>query len=80
MANLYDRTVAELMIEAAAEARYPTQRGDLVAWFEDHYPLVKASTVRAHITGLTANDRNRHHYPWLAATRAALSRGTRTDP
>jgi restriction system protein len=27
---------------------------------------VKASTIRAHIVGLTANDRSRHHYAWLA--------------
>ena len=37
-----------------------------MAWFVEHYPQVKASTKRAHITGLTANDRNRHHYAWLA--------------
>jgi hypothetical protein len=74
MAKLYDRTVAELMIEAAREAQYPTQRGDLVAWFEEHYPLVKASTVRAHITGLTANDRNRHHYRWLVEREPLFTR------
>lgn len=74
MVKLYERSVAELMVEAAAHAEYPTGRGDLVAWFAEHYPQVKASTVRAHITGLTANDRNRHHYAWLAKREPLFTR------
>ena len=60
MPKLYEHSVAELMIDAAAQVEYPTSRNDLVAWFAEHYPQVKASTVRAHVTGLTGNDRNRH--------------------
>lgn len=67
MAQLYDRTVAELMAEAAAGLEYPATRNDVVVWFAEHYPKVKASTVRAHIIGLTDNDNSRHHYRWLAA-------------
>ena len=74
MVKLYERSVAELMVEAAAQAEYPTSRADLVAWFVEHYPQVKASTVRAHITGLTANDRNRHHYAWLAKREPLFTR------
>lgn len=66
MPHPYDRTVAELMVEAAAQVEYPTSRGNVVDWFAEHYPEVKASTIRAHIVGLTANDRSRHHYPSLA--------------
>jgi Endonuclease NucS len=66
MPRLYERSVAELMIEAAAALTYPASRADVVAWFGEHYSDVKASTVRAHIVGLTANDRSRHHYAWLA--------------
>lgn len=66
MAHPYDRSVAELMVDAANGLNYPASRADVVAWFGEHYPEVKASTIRAHIVGLTANDRSRHHYAWLA--------------
>lgn len=66
MPQLYERTVAELMVDAAHGLNYPASRADVVAWFAERYPEVKASTVRAHIVGLTANDRSRHHYSWLA--------------
>ena len=36
--------------------------GRIVAWFAQHYPKIKASSVRAHIKGMTANDPSRHHY------------------
>ena len=67
MAQPYERTVAELMIEAAGALDYPTTRTGVVEWFAEHYPQVKTSTVRAHIVGLTSNDRNRHHYRGLLA-------------
>jgi hypothetical protein len=63
---LYDRPVADLMAEAAREMHAGCQPSDLVAWFARRYPKVKPGTVRAHVIGLTANDRNRHHYPSLA--------------
>ena len=74
MAKLYEHTVAELMVEAAGQIEYPTSRGDVVAWFAEHYPLVKASTVRAHIVGLTANDGNRRHYRWLVQREPLFTR------
>ncbi len=64
--QLYERSVAELMVEAAAGLRYPVKRGDIVAWFANNYPKVKASTVRVNIVGLTVDDPTRHHYAWLA--------------
>ena len=54
------------MVDAANGLNYPASRADVVAWFAEHYPEVKPSTIRAHIVGLTANDRSRHHYAWLA--------------
>ncbi len=62
------------MTEAAAQLEYPTSRGEIVQWFADHYPQVKETTVRAHIVGLTGNDRNRHHYAWLARREPLFSR------
>ena len=62
------------MVEAAAQLDYPTSRGEVVQWFAEHYPQVKASTIRAHIVGLTANDRSRHHYPSLARREPLFTR------
>jgi hypothetical protein len=59
--------LAELMLDAAAEIEYPATRNDIVAWFAERYPKVKASTVRGHVVGLTENDSSRHHYRWLAS-------------
>src|SRR6266516_846896 len=59
---IYDRPIWALMKDAAAELSPPYTVADIVAWFAEHYPKVNRSSVRAHITGLTANDRNRHHY------------------
>jgi endonuclease len=58
---LYDRPVAELMIEASADLPERSKPGDFVDWFAQHYPKVKATTVRAHIIGLTVNDPSRKH-------------------
>lgn len=70
------------MIDAAESMPETFAPSDVVAWFAQHYPLVKDTTVRAHVIGLTANDPSRHHYHWLArknplffkVSRARLSR------
>lgn len=59
---LYDRPVRELMRDAAKQVPSPTTPNEIISWFAREYPLVKKTTVAAHITGLTANDRNRRHY------------------
>jgi hypothetical protein len=59
---LYDRPVRELMRDAAKQLPSPTTPNEIIGWFAREYPLVKKTTVAAHITGLTANDRNRRHY------------------
>jgi hypothetical protein len=74
VAQLYDRPVAELMKEAAAEISYPARPGDLTAWFAERYPDVKSTTVRAHVKGLTENDSSRHHYASLARREPLFTR------
>jgi hypothetical protein len=66
--------VAELMVEAAARMDYPTSGGEVVQWFAEHYPKVKASTIRAHIVGLTANDRSRITIRGMMVSRMAIAR------
>jgi restriction system protein len=66
---LYDRSVAELMKEAAIELPEECSSGQVISWFGQKYPKVSAGTVRAHIIGLTANHPSRHHYPSLARRR-----------
>ena len=59
---IYDRPIWALMKDAAAELSPPYTVGEIVAWFAQHYPRIKASSVRAHIKGMTMNDPSRHHY------------------
>jgi hypothetical protein len=59
---IYDKPIWMLMQDAAAELSPPYTVGEIVAWFAQYYPKIKASSVRAHIKGLTANDPSRHHY------------------
>lgn len=59
---IYDKPIWMLMQDAAAELSPPYTAGEIVAWFAQYYPKIKASSVRAHIKGLTANDPSRHHY------------------
>jgi hypothetical protein len=75
--TLYERgPVADLMIEAAAQAEYPATPGDFVAWFAEHYPRVKATTVKLHVKGLTANDRSRHHFHSLVKREPLFTRNS----
>ena len=57
-----DRPVRDLMRDAAGDLPQPTSPAALVDWFSRKYPLVKKTTVTAHVKGLTSNDPNRHHY------------------
>jgi hypothetical protein len=64
---IYDRPVYELMHEAADALPEPYRIPEIAAWFAEHYPKIKSSTVQAHVLGMTANHRSRHHYAWLAS-------------
>lgn len=71
---IYDRPIRVLMADAVAELPAPYTVGEILAWFAEHYPKIKASSVRAHIKGLTANDPSRHHYPAVAGMTALFVR------
>jgi hypothetical protein len=62
---LYDRPIRELLVDAVAAMQPVFRRQDVVVWFARHYPLVKASSVTAHITAATVNSHSRHHYPGI---------------
>jgi hypothetical protein len=64
---IYDRPVSGLMRDAAAQLTPPFAAGDFVTWFAERYPKIKASTVKAHVAAMTANNPNRHNSPYLAA-------------
>ena len=71
---LYERSVAELMIEAAAQAEYPASPGDFVWHGSPSITRVKATTVKLHVKGLTANDRSRHHFHSLVNREALFTK------
>jgi len=56
---LYERPARDLMRDAAGDLPLPTSPAAVVDWFARNYPLVKKTTVTAHVKGL---DPNRHHY------------------
>lgn len=64
---IYDRSVWQLMADAAGARSPPYTVEAIEGWFRDHFPKIKQGTVAAHIRGLTANDPSRHHHPGLAA-------------
>lgn len=63
---LYEKSVAELMGDAATALDEPMTSGDIISWFQANYPRVQVTTLRAHIMGLTSNNQARRHYPSLA--------------
>src|SRR6202161_1675403 len=71
---IYDKPIWALMKDAEAKLSPTYTVGEIVAWFAQHYPKIKASSVRAHIKGLTANDPSRHHYPAVAGMTALFVR------
>ena len=75
---IYDRPIWALMQDAAADLSPPYTVGELIAWFAQHYPRIKATSVRAHIKGLTANDPSRHHYQVSGRTALFLRQPDKT--
>ena len=71
---LYDRPVHELFRDAAKQLPSPTTPNDIINWFAREYPLVKKTTVIAHIKGLTVNDRNRATTPSADMSRSLPGR------
>jgi hypothetical protein len=75
---IYDRPIWALMTDAAEQVPSPCTAGEIVTWFAQHYPEIKASSVRAHIKGMTANDPSRHHYRVSGMTALFLPQPDRT--
>lgn len=59
---LYDRPVRVLLQVAVSDMPSQFKPTDVVDWFKHNYPLVKESTVRAHLVAATVNDPTRVHY------------------
>ena len=65
MATIYDRSVNELLkefVENWIKNDGVFQKKDAIDWFNENYPKIKASTVSAHITKFSVNNKNRAHY------------------
>lgn len=66
VSRTYNQTIAELMTQWGREHLNPGQiftKNDVIAYFASHYPKIKSSSVRAHMTGMAVNDPNRKHHP-----------------
>jgi hypothetical protein len=86
----YDKPVRELLADCVRDLRSPFTRQDVLAWFDERYPLVEATTISTHLAGLTEGAQGAHahlaQYPPLVrridhglyeATTHALGRGAR---
>ncbi len=64
----YDRPVRELLAECVRALQAPFTRQNVLVWFDQHYPLVKTTTISTHLAGLTEGIRPHAHlaqYPPL---------------
>ncbi len=63
---LYDEPVWKLMHEMVADLELRNgevlSKAQVIAWFADHYPKVKGSTIDVHLTRLSTNASSRVHY------------------
>src|SRR3954451_18102396 len=65
---IYDRPVWKLMgEEAAPQLQEPFTIRDVVEWFNDNYPAVQPSTVRAHVIAMTVNHESHYTVPAAAS-------------
>jgi hypothetical protein len=65
MATIYDKSVNELLkdfVDNWTKNDGVFQKKDTLDWFNENYPKIKASTVSAHITKFSVNNKNRAHY------------------
>jgi hypothetical protein len=65
MATIYDKSVNEILkdfVENWIKNDGVFQKKDAIDWFNGNYPKIKASTVSAHITKFSVNNKNRVHY------------------
>jgi hypothetical protein len=66
MTSLYDKPVRQLMKDMVSdlgiEAGQIFTRGQVRAWFKQHYPKIKDSTISAHLLRLSVNAPSRVYY------------------
>jgi len=63
---IYEKPTKVLMTEWAKQHLSPGKtfgRAEPVGWFAEHYPKLKATTVRIHVDGMSVNNITRRHYP-----------------
>ncbi|HEY0956635.1 MAG TPA: endonuclease NucS domain-containing protein [Roseateles sp.] len=65
--TIYDRPTRALLKEMLKDLGLkPGQvftTGRAIQWFSDHYPKLKAGSIRAHLVQASTNDRSRLHHP-----------------
>ncbi len=60
----YDKPVRELLADCVRDLRSPFTRQDVLAWFGQRCPRVKATTISTHLAGLTEGAQGAHaQYP-----------------
>lgn len=65
MMTIYDKSVNELLIDFVqnwTKNNGVFKKKDAIDWFNENYPKIKTSTVSAHITKFSVNNKNRVHY------------------
>ena len=65
MATIYEKSVGELLKDFAdswSDNNGVFVKKDVIDWFNKNYPKIKDSTVSAHITKFSVNNKNRVHY------------------
>jgi len=65
MATIYDKSVGELLkdfVDTWSDSNGVFVKKDVIDWFNKNYPNIKDSTVSAHITKFSVNNKNRVHY------------------
>ena len=63
---IYDKPTKDLMKEWADNNLSLGQtfnRADAIRWFRENYPLIKDTTIRMHVDGMSVNNPNRVHHP-----------------
>lgn len=65
MATIYEKSVNELLkdfVDTWSDNNGVFVKKDVIDWFNKNYPKIKDSTVSAHITKFSVNNKNRVHY------------------
>lgn len=61
----YDKPTWQLVEDALDDLPDPFTNEDAVAWFKEHYPNLRPTTVSAHLSGMSINAKTRRNMPSL---------------